>query len=188
MNYIDKIAEIDEYLKKNISSKRYNHSVEVAKMASKIAKKFNIDHHKTYFSGLAHDIAREIPIEKQESIIKEFDDLSKDFLSIKSIHHGPVGSYLVKKKFQITDKSVLEGIKYHSVGYGALSDIGKCVFVADYISEDRDHITREFRDKVLQAELDRMVYWVLLEMKSYLISQGKKMTKESIELFNLVNR
>lgn len=157
-------------------------------MAARIAKKFDIDHNKSYLSGLAHDIAREMPMESQLEIIKEFSDLTEDFLSIKAIYHGPVGSEFVKTEFNITDKEILDGIKYHSVGHSSLSKLGKCVFVADYISEDRVHIGKDFRDKVLSSELDKMVYWVLLEMKNYLISQGKSMTQESIDLFNIVNR
>lgn len=188
MNYIDKIAEVDNYLKNNISSKRYTHSLEVAKMSARIAKKFNLDHYKTYLSGLSHDIARELPMEYQLEIIGRISGLSTDFLKVRSIYHGPVGSFILEDRFNVSDIDILEGVKYHSVGSCSISELGKCVFVADYISEDRVHISKDFREKILNLDLDEMVYYVLLEMKKYLISQGKRMTRESIELFNRVNR
>ena len=54
------IKEIDEYLKNNMSQKRYIHSVGVMNKAKELANKHNIDEEKAMVVGLAHDIAKEL--------------------------------------------------------------------------------------------------------------------------------
>lgn len=186
MDYIDKIERLDKYIKENLSQKRYLHSVKVAEMSRRIAVKFNIDLDRAYFAGLTHDIARELKIDFQEKIIENFTDLSNEFISLQQLYHGPVGAYLLEEEFNVNDIEVLEAVKYHSVGCRGMSKLAKCVFVADYISEDRKHISSSFRDRVLCLGLDEMVYHVLLETRSYLSNKGKKITKESIDLLEEV--
>lgn len=186
MDYISKASQLDNYLKENLSQKRYCHSLEVAKMAKKIASKVGCDINKAYFSGLCHDIAREVSMKIQEQIISNIKDLSNDFLLLKQLYHGPVGAYILTEKFGVKDIEILEGVKYHSVGHKSMCDIAKIVFVADYISEDRVHISEAFRNIILGMDLKHMVYSVLIETKNYLIGKGKKLTKESIDLLKEV--
>lgn len=188
MNYIEKIAEVDSYIRKNLSEKRYIHSVEVAKMSYLIADKVDLDCDKAYLSGLAHDIAREINKELLSVSIKDISGLSNDFLELHALYHGPVGAKFLVEKFHINDSDILNGVKYHSVGHPNMGNLAKCVFVADYISADRKHINSEFRAMILNQDLDTMVASVLLESKKYLNSRGKSLIKESIDLFNLVHK
>lgn len=188
MDYIEKIAEIDNYIRKNLSKKRYIHSVEVAKMSYVIAELVGLDCNKAYLSGLSHDIAREVDMYVLVDLIKGIPGLSDDFLNLDVLYHGPVGAKMLFDNFKISDSDVLNGVKYHSVGHPDMGDLAKCVFVADYISEDRVHIDNEFREMILSKDIDSMVTLVLLENKNYLNSRGMSLIKESVDLFNLVHK
>ena len=65
---------IESQLKKNLSSKRYNHSLGCAKTAYELAKMYNLDKDKAYLAGLVHDCAKNFEDEKSIFLTKEEKD------------------------------------------------------------------------------------------------------------------
>ena len=54
------LKEIQEYVKKQLSEKRYNHSVGVMKRSEELAKMYGADVEIAKKIGIAHDVAKEI--------------------------------------------------------------------------------------------------------------------------------
>ena len=55
---MDCIDSIKKYIDKNLSEKRYKHSLGAALCAQKLAKIYNQDEEKAYLAGLVHDCAK----------------------------------------------------------------------------------------------------------------------------------
>ena len=126
-------------LKKILSSKRFEHSVNVSLMAEKLAKNYGEDSEKAKLAGLLHDICKEKTNEENIEILKRnncVDFLNKIF-SFK-ILHGPAASFFIKDKYGITDNEILNAVKYHTTGRKNMSLLEKIIFTADYISSERD--------------------------------------------------
>ncbi len=51
-------------VKFKLSTRRFNHSVEVAKVAEEMAQRYGADHKKAYITGLLHDYAKGISSEE----------------------------------------------------------------------------------------------------------------------------
>lgn len=167
-----------------MSNKRYKHSICVAEMSQLIAKKNHLDSDKAYLSGLVHDIAREFHKERSDSYLQRVEGLSSSLIEKRILHHGPIGSLFLEDKFGITDSEVLEAVKYHSVGNSKLSKIAKVVYVADYISLDRIHITDTQREYILNKDLNSMVVTVAEMCCAYLLSKGEKIVEETKYMIN----
>ena len=84
-----------KYLEKNLSAKRYNHSLNVAAECRKLAEKYGEDPEKAYFAGLIHDICKELPAAEQYSLVlkseKDFAVCSEE-LDTRSLWHGSAGA------------------------------------------------------------------------------------------------
>ena len=63
------VEKIKEDLKKMLSEKRYNHSLNVASVAKELASIYNVNEEKAYLAGLTHDIAKEFNEEENKYYI-----------------------------------------------------------------------------------------------------------------------
>ena len=66
-------CDYKKVIKPLMSEHRYIHSVNVAKEAKFLAKKYGADEEKAYIAGMLHDITKEMPREEQLQIILDSD-------------------------------------------------------------------------------------------------------------------
>jgi len=127
---MDKICE---YVKQNLSEKRYYHSVCVMKKCEELAKHFGENIEEAKKVGLIHDIAKELSDEEKLSYAKE-NDIEIDPVELKhpGLLHGKIGADIAKKKFGFSEK-MCQAIKYHTTGGKNMSILDKILYVADAI-------------------------------------------------------
>lgn len=134
------IEQIKAELKRDLSEKRYNHSLGVAAEARKLAEKYNVDPDRAYIAGLVHDCAKEVPPQEMEGILKSRYGVTVDSLSrlTPKILHGALGACEAQRRFGIYDPEILDAIKYHTTGKGGMGMLAKIIYIADYIEPNRD--------------------------------------------------
>lgn len=147
------------YLKENLSKKRYNHSVNVANAAVDLARRYGGNTDKAYTAGLLHDIAKEMPVEKQLELIElselDVSDIEKNALPL---YHGIAGAQLVQELFGIKDTDVILAIRYHTVGCKDMPLLSRIIYLADLISEDRDYKDVKKMRKYAEQSLDKAMF------------------------------
>lgn len=142
LNYINEnsIYGIYRLEKEGLSERRINHCIEVANISKQIASSHSEDFQmKAYCAGLYHDIAKEIPIDKQIHYSKELLNYN-DFPSWKVIH-GPLGEYIMKRKYLFKDEDILNAVKFHTIPRSNPTLLEKIVFCADKISSRKHRET-----------------------------------------------
>jgi nicotinate-nucleotide adenylyltransferase len=151
-----------------ISEKRINHSVEVAKLARKIAITNHLDKKKAFLAGLLHDIAKEIPKDNSEYLMgayyPEYHHLNQ------WLHHQFIGEYLARTAFSVASEEVLEAIKWHATGNANMGAIAKVVYSADKIEPTRGYDSTYMIEACLK-DYDEGFILVLSENKKFL--EGK---------------
>lgn len=150
MAYTDvKIEDIKNWLKENLVEERYIHSLGVMEAAVELAAKFNLDEDKARLAGLLHDCAKCFPNEKLLDIIRtHITDVQEcELLNYKTLH-APVSAYLAEKEFLVSDKEILDAIRWHTLGRCDMSDFEKIIFLADKIEARTRDI--EFRNTCLE--------------------------------------
>ena len=101
----EKIKAYKDYLKDNLSKKRYTHSLNVAETALELAKEFDGDEDKCYLGGLLHDISKELEIEKQLFYVNNSQlDVCDVEKNAPPLYHAIAGAEQIKELFQIMRK------------------------------------------------------------------------------------
>ena len=129
------IDYIQQWLKENLSEKRYNHSLGCADAAKKLAKLFAQDENKAYLAGLIHDCAKNFEEDKLLDIIKNqvingFDECE---LKNPKTLHSIAGAYLIQKEFEIDDVEIISAVRNHTIGKVGMTIFDKIIFLADKI-------------------------------------------------------
>lgn len=128
-----------DYLNKTLDNKRFVHSLNVAEECVKLAEKYGYNTETAYLSGLLHDVCKNDSKEKMLQIFNEFDIILDDIqLQQQKLWHSIAGSLFIQKKFDISDKEIIDAIRYHTTGRENMTKLDKILYLADFISSDRD--------------------------------------------------
>ena len=147
-----------EILQKRLSEKRYIHSLNVADSAKELALIYGCDPEKAYTVGLVHDCCKDEPAGLQLSYILENKvELSEYELDVAKLYHAISGSIFAEKELGITDKDMLNAIRYHTTGRKGMSLLGKVVFIADFISAERDYNGVDIMREKAKRSLDEAI-------------------------------
>ena len=182
------INKIDTYLKENLSKKRYEHSLLVAKEAKSLAKIYHVDEEKAYLAGLIHDIAKELSEEENTYWIKKgnlADDLKKE--NYKKIRHADIGALIAKEKYNL-DNDICNAIKYHTIGNKNMDTLAKIIYIADKIG--RKEIPKELipiKDLVKKDLNAALIYFIEKQNKN-LISKNITPHKNTEELLQTLKK
>ena len=146
---MNSIGEIKNYLKENLSSERYFHTLGVMEEAVELAKRYNIDIKKAEIAGLLHDNAKCMTKEDLRKFIdNHLPDMDKNELKNYKTLHAPVGAYFAKEKFKISDPEIISAIRWHTLGRVNMTTLEKIVFLADKIEKNTRDI--EYRNQIIK--------------------------------------
>ena len=183
-------SELEQYLEKNLSMIRFEHSIATSKMCGDFCNLFGIDAASGKLAGIAHDIARELPDDEILALAqKDVYPLTPYEIDHPVLLHGKAGAVLLSEKFTISDKAVIQAVRWHTTGHVDMGFLGKILYVADYIEPGRKHIDEAYRQKLYALNLDSMVLDVLSREIAYLRNGGYAIVEDSILLYdNLIKR
>jgi len=127
-----------DYLKNNISSKRYLHSVNVSNTAVQLAEAYGSDVNKARVAGLVHDCARELNKDFLLNCLAA-EGIAADELTLglKELLHGPAAVHICRGVFGIVDEEILGAVRYHTTGRENMSLLEKIIYLADCIEPSR---------------------------------------------------
>ena len=132
----DKIA----YLEQNLTRKRFQHSCNVARAAKQLAQRYGADQEKAYFAGLLHDICKEMPDDEQRRLMLAGDFAPDEAeLHSRKLWHGIAGAYFLQSEYGVTDRDILNAVRFHTVGRPGMSLLEEIIYIADMISDERDY-------------------------------------------------
>lgn len=185
MDMKNDIKEYYELAKSRLSERRYTHSVNVAKAAVKLAVKYGEDVVKAETAGILHDITKEEKTENQLQILKSggiiLDDVSKNS---PSLLHAITGMVYSRDALFIKDEDILNAIRYHTTGRANMSLLEKIIFIADFISDERDYddvdVMRAECEKSLE---DGMVYGLGFVIPD-LVARKKAIHPDALAAYN----
>ena len=170
---IELTEEIRIFAQEHVKKSRYEHSIRVAETCARLCRMFALDDDVGYLAGVGHDMCKDFSDQEL------FDLAAKDGNPIipyekrnPALLHGRAAAVLMKEKFGIEDKDILEAVAYHTSGVMGMCDLSKCLFIADKIEPGRPQSTDEYRERLYKMNLDQMFYAVLYENYSYVLKKG----------------
>ncbi len=168
-------------IKNLMSKKRYHHTIMVCKMAINLARRNHYSIYNAAAAALLHDIAKEFSREKMLQLLADGGIMIRWQDTPFPIWHGFAGAEYAKKKLGVLDESILDAIRFHSIGRKGMTTLDKIIFLADMVSEDREYDeVDDLRAKAL-VNLDAAVLDSLVLNLSWLRRDNKDITVQTLE-------
>lgn len=180
-----KIKAYKDYLKDNLSKKRCEHSLNVAKEAVKLAEIFDGDVDKCYLAGLLHDVSKELESEKQLFYVNNSQlDVSEIEKLAPPLYHAIAGAEQIKELFEIDDEEIVLAIRYHTVARACMSKTEEIIYLADLVSEDRDYKDVKRMRKLAHTDLEKAMYEALRFSLKDSVDKGNAIPVSTLEAYN----
>lgn len=184
------IEELKQYLKDNLSEKRYIHVLAVAETTEKVLQRYNCSNYeRTWngfsagtFCGLAHDICREMEDNQWIGICNaNHVEYAEDELARPVLLHGYVSAIKIKEMFPQVPQSWTRAIEMHTLGGKDMDDLALALYIADYLEPNRTYLTNEQRKVYLDCPtIQECAYAILCSINNHLLSKGVTIGRNSM--------
>ncbi|MGI5911390.1 MAG: bis(5'-nucleosyl)-tetraphosphatase (symmetrical) YqeK [Syntrophomonadaceae bacterium] len=168
-----------------LSPRRYQHSLQVAEIARKMACHYSIDPDKAYLTGILHDYAKGIPgaqlldlAHANKLLVNEIDNLVPDLL------HAPVGAFLLQFELFIDDEEILQAVRSHTLGSLNMSKLDQIIYLADMIEPGRDYPGLERLKCLAWRDLNQGMLFGLESTIKYCMDQHRILHPLTIQVRN----
>ena len=155
-----------ELVRSRLSDKRYEHTLNVKKMAVRLAKRYGVDEDKAALAALLHDSAKEISKDEMRELMRQYPQYAEGGEERPaSVWHGICAAILARTRWGVEDEAILSAIACHTAGKAGMSKLDKVVYLADMTSKERD--------------LDAAMLAALKQTTDFVLSQGKPLDPQS---------
>lgn len=180
------LEDYKKYIKDNVNSKRYIHSLGVCYTAANLAMRYNYDLDKAMIAGILHDCAKGIEYDK---LIKKCNTngikVSEADIKCPELLHSKYGAYLIEHKLNVKDKDIINAVYYHTTGRPNMTLLEKIIFISDYIEPSRNNLPQldEIRYEAY-LNIDKAIAMICNGSIQYLKSKGSLIDEATIDTYN----
>lgn len=185
--YMDKKEEYIAVIKKKLKPQRFQHSLNVADAALKLAELNGADLEKAYICGLLHDCEKNAPLEEQKKYMLQLgDELPEHVLKNPKLWHAPAGACFIRDELGIVDEDMIRAIKYHTTGRPGMTMLEKVIYVADFISAERDYPGVEHVRETAYKNIDEAILIGSQFTLISLLERWREINYDTIAMYNEV--
>ena len=141
-----KLCELREKVGRDMSAKRYNHTLEVEKMAARLAALYAPEKtDELRAAALLHDITKEYSNEQHRAVCAEYGvEISELTASAPKTFHAITAALLIPKLYpDFASEDIIDCVRWHTTARADMSIPEAIVYLADYID-----MSRSFEDCV----------------------------------------
>ena len=161
------LKQAKELVRSRLSDKRYEHTLNVKKMAVKLAKHYGADEEQAALAALLHDAAKEISKDEMREILRAYPQYAEGGEERPApVWHGVCAAILARTQWGVTDEAVLSAIACHTAGKPGMTRLDKILYLADMTSAERDW-------PGVEKNLDAAMLAALKQTNDFVLSQGK---------------
>ena len=178
--------ELTDILDIRLSKKRYQHSINVAEEARKLAVHYDFeDTEKAYYAGLLHDICKEIPKEEQLAMVMASSmDITDVERSTPPLYHAIAGAWYAEDVLNVHDSDILNAVRYHTVGRAGMSRLEEIIYIADLISADRSYKDVGRMRKIAYQSIEKAMLEAIKFSVTDVVGKGSMLPRHTIDAYN----
>jgi len=183
---LDGLAERTEGAARGaLSLKRFEHSRGCALLAAEACSRAGIDPRKGLAAGWAHDMAKELPEDLQETLARACPvPVPESVFRNPVLLHGPATATLLARDYGVQDRDILEAVALHTVGRADMGPLAKIVWAADKLEPGRRHVEESVRRRCRGLAPDALLLEALEATLSWLRARGREVAPETLDLYN----
>jgi predicted HD superfamily hydrolase involved in NAD metabolism len=179
------LSEVREYIRENLDSERYQHSIGVMDASRRLADCHGEDPERAALAGILHDCGKHCSHESSVArllaagyVLNEVERFEPELL------HGQVGAIIASERFHVTDPGILSAIACHTTGKTGMSLLDKIVYVADYIEPGREGDWVYPLRKAAYQDLDRCLVMCADSTMTFVMRKGKPIHPDTVHMRN----
>lgn len=168
------LKEAKKLARARLSDKRYTHTLNVKKMAVKLAGRYGADPEQAALAALLHDTAKEMPAAEMLALLRRYPALAEGAENRPTpVWHGVCAAILARTEWGVTDEAVLSAVACHTTGKPGMSLLDKILFLADMTSAERDWGGVEALRRLELEDIDRAMLAGLAQSIRFVEKCGK---------------
>ncbi|MCL2053591.1 MAG: bis(5'-nucleosyl)-tetraphosphatase (symmetrical) YqeK [Oscillospiraceae bacterium] len=169
-----------------LGDKRFEHSINVAEEARKLARHYgNASPETAYLTGLLHDICKELPKgELLEMVKKSGPDICPAELEIPQLYHAPAGAWYIRERLGIKDEDLLCAVRFHTTGRGGMSALEEITYLADLISADRDYPDLKHMRKLAYKNINKAMLYAFSYCITETVEERSLIPENTVNAYN----
>lgn len=192
MDYINEINLYDDGLKRyrkllyaKLDERRIFHSECVSESAAALAEKYGADPEKAKLAGLLHDVMKNASKEEHfEYIRKAGYEMNRIDETNRKVWHQKSGAAFLKVNGIVTDEEILSAVAWHTTGRAGMSLLEKIVYIADFISADRDYNDVGVVRRLAGHSLEEAILYTSRYTINKLVSQDLPIHPATVDCYN----
>ena len=112
-------------------------------------------------------------------------DALRDAPAASELDHGPLAAERAARDGE-HDQGVLDAVRYHSIGYAGWDEVGRMLYLADYLEPGRTFDREARRDLAARvpAERDAVLREVVRRRIEWTVRSGWPLREETVRLWN----
>lgn len=178
-------AEFLEVLQTKLDAYRLHHSLCVAESARALAARYGANEEKAYTAGLVHDVMKNTPPEDLLNFLADNGImLTAARRASPKTWHAIAGEAYLRTVLHMTDEEILSAVRYHTTGRAGMTTLEKIVFIADFISEDRDYPGVDHMRETAARSLEEAIAEGLQFTVRELLCAARPVDPDSIGAYN----
>jgi nicotinate-nucleotide adenylyltransferase len=175
---------IEAAARESLSLERFIHSRNTALLAWDLCRRFGLDPSMGYLAGMAHDLGKNLD---SKTLLRLAAQDGKPLSPLEkkkpSLLHGRAAAVLLRERFGIHNKDVLEAVALHTGGGPDMEALAKVVYIADKLEPSREKADPALRAMCYEsADLDSIFFAVLDDTVSWLRSRKAELSEETFRL------
>jgi HD superfamily phosphohydrolase YqeK len=164
-----------------VGARRRAHIDRVAALLRAWATSMRLDHETARAwleAGAWHDALRDATTE-------ELRRITGNKTLPEGLLHGPAAAIMLERDGE-TRRSVLDAVRYHTVGWAKWDTVGKALYMADYLEPGRKFLAedRQFLATQVPHNFDGVFRQVVRFRLEWSIREGNYLYPETVELWN----
>lgn len=114
--------------------------------------------------------------------------LASDAWGIPALRHGPAAAVMAEREGE-RDRGILDAVRYHSVGYADWDDVGRMLYLADYLDPGRSfaHAEREALAGRVPQDGRGVLREVVRRRLAWLLKAGSPLLRETVDFWNALS-
>ena len=147
----------------------------MATLAAALARRHGVDSRRAVLAGWLHDWLKPWPTARLLRLLSRYHErLDAPTRRLPVIWHGPAAAAWARHALGLTDRGVLDAVRWHTTGRPGMTALDRILFIADFAAAGRDFPEARVARRLAGRDLGLATRYCLASKLAWLRSRGAR--------------